>query len=167
MTPSHNLEPSQADQKILRVVPRSGNSLLSPTPGQLERLAQKAPTSQPGPTPVKTAPTRSLRRKLSPEVIRKIVRRYKSGEYTTDLSREYGISKSGLLKLLRSEGVSLRMQPITPKDEHRAVKIYEGGMTINQMAERVGYSYGTIRRVLHENGVAVRSRAIGKRETPE
>lgn len=34
-------------------------------------------------------------------------------EYTTDLSRVYGISTSGLLQLLRAEGVCLRMQSIT------------------------------------------------------
>ncbi|MCA9833496.1 MAG: hypothetical protein KC435_06100 [Thermomicrobiales bacterium] len=99
---------------------------------------------------MKTTSKRSLRRKLSPEMICEIVQRYESGEYTTDLSREYGISKSGLLKLLREEGVRMRKQPITPEDEQNAVNLYQGGMTINQVVEQIGYSYGTIRRVLYE-----------------
>lgn len=105
---------------------------------------------------MEAASTRSLRRKLPPEVIDELVQRYKSGEFTTDLSREYGISKSGFLKLLRDEGVKLRKQPITPEDERRAVELYESGMTIYGVIERVGYSYGVINRMVHKRGVNVR-----------
>lgn len=101
-----------------------------------------------------------MRRRLDADAIQELVQRYNVDEYTTDLSREYGISKSGLLRLLRDEGVKLRKQPITPEDESRTVLLYESGLTITQAEERIGYLYGTIRQVLHENGVEVRPSAV-------
>lgn len=110
---------------------------------------------------------RSIRRRLTPHTIAELVARYKAGEHTPALSREYGISKTGLLELLRTEGVPLRRQAITPEDAEKAVRLYESGLTIKQVVEQVGYSYGTIRRVLHENGVAMRATGIGKRTALE
>lgn len=82
--------------------------------------------------------------------------RYNAGEDTPALSREYGISKTGLRQLLLAEDVSFRRRPITPEDAERAVRLYASGLTIMQVVEQVGYSFGTIRMVLHENGVAMR-----------
>ena len=89
--------------------------------------------------------------------------RYNAGEKTPALSREYGISKTGLLQLFQTEGVSLRRRAMTPKDAERAVRLYEGGSTIKQVVERVGVSYVTIRIVLHENSIAMRAPGIGRR----
>lgn len=108
------------------------------------------------------APVRSLRRRLSPQTIEEIVARYNAGEETPALSREYGISKSGLCQLLQAEGVSFRRQAITPEDAERAVQLYESGLTIKQVVGQVGYSFGTIRMVLHEHGVTMRASGIGK-----
>ncbi len=88
--------------------------------------------------------------------------RYNAGEETPALSREYGISKSGLRQLLLAEGVSFRRQTITPEDAERAVRLYESDLTIKHVVGQVGYSFGAIRRTLHENGVAMRATGIGK-----
>lgn len=95
-----------------------------------------------------------------------LVQRYELGEYTAALSREYGTSKSGLLQLLRAEGVAFRRQAIRPEDADRAVPLYESSLTIQQVVEEVGYSYGSNPRVLHGYGVTVRERGIGKRVAP-
>lgn len=79
------------------------------------------------------------------------------------LSREYGVSRSGLRHLLRGEGVALREQGITAEDADKAVRLYESGLTIRRVVERVGYSYGTIQRMLNEKGVVMRP---GGRATP-
>jgi lambda repressor-like predicted transcriptional regulator len=113
------------------------------------------------------APMRNLRRRLSPQAIDELVARYNAGEQTPALSREYGISKTGLRQVLLAEGVRFRMQPITPEDAGRAVQLYERGMTIRQVVEQVGYSYGTIRTALHEHGVAMRAGGIGKRDASD
>lgn len=159
---------SQADPTASRQTLKK-SALTSPTPGELARLTGKAGAFQPEPgaASVNEAPTRSLRRKLPLEVIDEVVQRYKTGEFTTDLSREYGISKNGLLKLLRAERVSLRKQPISLGDAKRAVQLYESGLTIEKVVEQIGYSYGTIRKTLHENGVAMRATCIRKRAVPD
>ena len=106
---------------------------------------------------------RSLRRRLAPQAIEELVARYKSGEDTPALSREYGISKTGLRELLLAKGVTLRRQPVTPGDAERAVRLYEGGLTIQQVVEHVGYSFSTIRKLLHAQGVTMRATCIRKR----
>lgn len=76
------------------------------------------------------------------------------------LSREYGISKSALITLLRAEGVKLRRRPLSEAATERAVLLYEEGFTIQQVADQVNSSYGTIRKVLHREGVGVRENCI-------
>lgn len=80
-----------------------------------------------------------------------------AGEETPALSREFGISASGLRDLLRAAGVSLRGHAITFEDAEKAVHLYESGLTITQVVSHIGYSHGTIRKVLLEHGVAIRS----------
>lgn len=107
---------------------------------------------------------RSLRRRFSPQAIKELVKQYTTGETIRALSREYGVSRSGLCLLLRSQGVALREQGIGPEDAENAARLYESGLTIRQVADQVGYSYGTIRTVLHESSVAVRAGGRGNRK---
>lgn len=89
--------------------------------------------------------------------------RYTAGEAIRTLSREYGVSRSGLCQLLRLKGVALREPGITPEDAEIAVRLYESGLTIRQVVENVGYSIGTIQRMLNEKGVVLRAGRRGKR----
>lgn len=106
---------------------------------------------------------RILRRRLTPQVIEELVTRYTAGETIRNLSREYGVARSGLCTLLQVEGVELRAQGITPEDAEWAAQLYECGLTIRQVVERAGYSYGTIRTALHERGVVLRAGGRGGR----
>lgn len=103
---------------------------------------------------------RNLRRRLAPSTIAELVARYNGGEHTPALSREYGISKTGLLLLFRAEGVSLRRRAMTPQDAERAVRLYESGLTVDEVVEQIGYSYSTIQRALHQKGVMLRANCI-------
>lgn len=140
--------------------------LLPPTPSELDELADKARafglTAQPTLAP--SIPIRNLRRRLSSETIVEVVQRYQAGQHTTALSKEYGISKSGLISLLRSEGVTLRRRPLSKAATERAVRLYKHGLTIQQVADRVDSSYGTIRNMLHREGVRVRGNCIKRIE---
>lgn len=150
------------------VQPKDGHSnksmLTTPTPTDVARLAQLSRSLQPATIAERkpAAPHRSLRRRLPPEAIEELVTRYTAGEETPALSREIGISASGLRDLLRAEGVSLRGHAITPEDAERAVQLYEQGLTITQVVAQIGYSHGTIRRALLAHGVAIRSGALRK-----
>jgi AraC-like DNA-binding protein len=106
-----------------------------------------------------SAPHRRIRRRLSPQAIEELIARYTAGEATPALSREVGISASGLRDLLRAEGVSLRGHAITPEDVKKVVQLYEHGLTITAVVAHIGYSRDTIRKVLVEHGVALRSGA--------
>ncbi|MGC4192320.1 MAG: hypothetical protein QM589_14300 [Thermomicrobiales bacterium] len=155
-------QPSQWLLSLLNVHSVDGHSnkiaLMPPGIDELSKLAEQSRTHHPVPTPVESnrVPPRSLRRRLSPEVIEEMVARYRAGEETPALSLEYGISKTGLRQMLLAEGVRFRKHRITPEDAEKAVLLYERGMTITQVVERLGYSYGTIRAALHDNGVAMR-----------
>jgi AraC-like DNA-binding protein len=138
------------------------------TPGEVAKLAQLSREIQPEP-PAKekqAAPPRSLRRRLSPQAIDELIARYTAGEKTPALSREFGISESGLRDLLRAEGVPLRGHAITPEDAEQAVQLYARGLTITEAVAQIGYSHGTIRTVLLKHGVAIRSGVPRKRVVP-
>lgn len=139
---------------------------MPPSLFELARLAQQSRKSHSVAAPTEPArvPTRSLRRRLAPLAIDELVTRYNAGETIRALSREYGVSRSGLRQLLRGEGVPLREQGITPEDAERAVRLYESGLTIRQVVEQVGYSFGTIQRMLNEKGVALRVAGRGNRK---
>ena len=105
-------------------------------------------------------PPRSLKRRFSRQEIEEIVSRYKAGDSTPKLCRELGLSKSGILQLLRTEGVAMRKQAITTAGAKRAAHLYEDGMSITEIVEQIGYSYSTVRKSLHECGVAMRPKGI-------
>lgn len=103
-------------------------------------------------------PSRSLRRRLPAGVIQEVVSRYDAGEETPLLCKEYGVSKGGLLKLLREEGVRLRRQPLADGVVAEAARLYESGLSLTRVAERLGVSRESLRRGLLDAGVVMRSR---------
>ena len=86
--------------------------------------------------------------------------RCKSGDSTLALAQDYGIAKSALLQLLRTEGVTLRKQSITPPEAKQAARLYESGLSIVEVVERIGYSYTAVRESLHKSGVTMRPKGI-------
>lgn len=103
---------------------------------------------------------RNLHRRLGIKIIQEIVSRYNAGEHTTNLSREFGISKSGLIQLLRGGGVKLRKQPMTPDDSQRAARFYQSEVSISEVVEQIGFTYSTVRKSLHRSGVAMRPKGV-------
>lgn len=141
--------------------PTDGHSnksqLAPPSPGEVAKLAQLSCRihSDANTKGTPAAQHRSIRRRLAPQAIEELVARYAAGEETPALSREFGISASGLRDLLRAEGVSLRGHAITVQDAERAVHLYLSGLTITQVVAHIGYSHGTIRKSLIKHGVVV------------
>lgn len=92
----------------------SKSSLPPPTPIELAKLAQLSRRFPFG-TPTKVdqaALPRRVKRRLTPEARAAIVERHKAGETVKILSREFGISESGLRDLLVVEGVVIRKPPM-------------------------------------------------------
>lgn len=139
----------------------SSKAVLIPPPlSELERLAHQSRLLQPDTALANVCggEMRNLNRRLAPQAIEELVTRYKAGDSTPALARDYGIAKSALLQLLHNERVTLRKQAITPRDPKRAARLYESGLSITVIVEQVGYSYSTVRKSLHESGVAMRPR---------
>ncbi len=102
--------------------------------------------------------SRSLRRRLEPALITRIVAEYESGATTPNLCETYGLSKSGVLRLLRDEGVALRRRPLTIDQVEVAKKMYEHGHPIAAIATRLDTSYNNVRQRLIKEEVQLRPR---------
>lgn len=103
-------------------------------------------------------PPRSLRRRYPPGVIRQMVREYEAGMTTPELCRKYGISKGGILRLLREEGAQIRSQPMSEDMIAQATQLYRSGVGIPAIAEQLGVTRQGLRRVLVREGIAPRVR---------
>ncbi len=103
-------------------------------------------------------PSRRLRRRLEPELIREIVTKYDSGSMTPALCEEYGLSKTGILAMLREEGVALRRRTLTDEQVQFAVERYEAGDSIAAIAAGLNTSYNNVRQRLPKKEVRLRPR---------
>lgn len=110
-------------------------------------------------------PPRSLRRRFTCQEISEIVSRYQAGDSIPALCRDFGLSKGGVLQLLRDEGVEMRKQAITPEDAKQAARFYEDGLSVAEIVEQIGYSYSTVRKCLHASGVAMRPKGVKRKST--
>lgn len=91
-------------------------------------------------------------------MIAEIVAKYRDGATTPTLCVEYLLSKGGLLKLLRDEGVQLRCQPLTAEQVEEASKMYVGGTSLATIATHLDVSYNGVRQALIRAGVERRPR---------
>lgn len=135
-------------------------SLLPPTLSELKRLAaaSKSARAVPEPTEDRRVTNRALRRRLAPGTVDEIVKRYVDGESSPKLCIEYGVSRNGLLKLLRDRGVQIRQQPVPDEVIAQAADLYEGGMSLAGVSKRVGVPPNTVRNMLIAHGVTMRPR---------
>lgn len=131
--------------------------LLPPSLSELQKLAGLRPNL--GVTPDRPADVpRALRRRLEPTVIAEIVAEYRDGATTPALCAEHSLSKGGLLKLLRDEGVQLRCQPLTAEQVKEASKMYVSGRSLATVAKHFDVSYNGVRQALIRAGVERRPR---------
>jgi hypothetical protein len=109
--------------------------------------------------------SRSLRRRLEPALVKQIAAEYGSGATTPSLCETYGLSKGGILRLLRDEGIVLRRRPLTGDQVELAKKMYESGHPIAAIASRLDTSYNNVRQRLIEERVQLRPRG-GRYQSP-
>ncbi|MDE1674845.1 helix-turn-helix domain-containing protein [Nocardia gipuzkoensis] len=134
----------------------SGRYLKQWEPDWLVKVLQKieaAPARRPGKTHSSTVRPRRLYRRLSSNTIAELVDAYRSGTSTTKLCERYGLSKGGLLKILREHGVQMRNQPMTEEEIDWAVWLYTEGQSLNAVARRIGKAKGSVWKALRERGV--------------
>lgn len=158
-TPEHPLNNCSSSAYRVGPVHRNSNksALLPPPPAELQKLAGLRPNLRAVPGIVTDVP-RTLRRRLDPAVIAEITAKYRDGATTPALCAEYSVSKGGLLKLLRDEGVQLRCQPLTAEQIEQASKMYLGGTSLAAIATHLDVSYNGVRQALIRAGVERRPR---------
>lgn len=140
------------------------SALLPPPLVELQKLAGLVPNPSTSTTPPEQTP-RLLRRRLKPALVTEIVEKYRSGGTTPSLCREYALSKGGLLKLLRDEGVQLRCQPLNDDQVHEAAVLYGSGASLAAIATRFEVSYNGVRQSLIRAGVQLRPRGGDRRSS--
>ena len=103
-------------------------------------------------------PPRVIRRRLSPEKIAEIARRYREGINTPQLCKEYSLSKTAMLALLREEGIQLRRKSPSTEKIDQAAELYKSGLSLAAVAQQVNVPRTTIQNALIKAGVALRPR---------
>lgn len=80
--------------------------LLAPPLFELQKLADLSPNFVAFASPVEQV-SRPIRRRLEPALVKQIVTEYEAGATTPSLCETYGLSKTGIMRLLRDEGIAL------------------------------------------------------------
>ncbi|MGK8508201.1 helix-turn-helix domain-containing protein [Nocardia asiatica] len=125
--------------------------------GKVIAKIDAAPNRRPSSADNSTVQPRRLDRRLSPATIAEVVGAYRSGTSTTKLCEQYGLSKGGLLTILRKHGVQMRNQPMTEEEIDWAVRLYDEGQSLNAVARQLGKAKGSVWKALRERGVEMRS----------
>ncbi|MEV8359182.1 hypothetical protein [Microbacterium sp. NPDC076895] len=93
---------------------------------------------------------------MSDEARAAVIERYEAGETSTALAEAYGVAKSTILGILRTNSVVVRRQPLTPEQVSEAARLYNSGLSLSQVAERLRVNQETMRVALLKSGVALR-----------
>jgi transposase len=79
-----------------------------------------------------------LDRRLSEETIAELVAAYRAGTSSPELAERYGLSETGLIKVLRQAGATIRRQPMTEVEIKQAVKLRNEGQSYDEIGRRLG-----------------------------
>ena len=96
--------------------------------------------------------SRRVRRRLSSEVIARVVERYRAGATAAELGAEHGASKNGMLKPLREQGVQIRTKSLPTAVVTQAMHLHKRGLSMRQVSEQLGVSRTAPRRNFREMG---------------
>lgn len=109
--------------------------------------------------PDETVPRTRFRldQRLDPEAAAELVSAYEAGLSSHKLARQYNLSKTSVLKLLREPGVDVRYQGLTPDQIEQAARLYVGGLSLAQVGTQLGADRTTIWLALKKRGVTMRS----------
>ena len=121
------------------------------------RLASQAPDQ---PKRRSETPRRShkLNQRASPELMAAVVRDYQAGISTPQLTVDYDLGKSSVLRILHESGVAMRRQGLNPIDVEAAAELYRAGQSLATVGRRFGCGPDNLRSALIARGVTIRPR---------
>jgi hypothetical protein len=88
--------------------------------------------------------------------VTQLVADYEAGAPSTQLAKNYGISKTAVLGLLRSVGVTIRHQPLTGDQVAEVIRLYQSGWPMARIADKLGRDDSLVHLTLHRAGVPTR-----------
>ncbi len=106
---------------------------------------EATPGRPPAKTNTKVAQPRRLDRRLSAATIAELAAAYEAGTSTPEMCKRYGLSKGGVLKLLREAGVEMRKQAMTDEQIELAVRLHQRGLGYAEIGRRIGKAKSTVR----------------------
>ncbi|MBA9080268.1 transposase-like protein [Micrococcus aloeverae] len=101
------------------------------------------------------APRRKWKR-LNDEARAQVAARYSAGDTTTVLAKDYGVAKSTIIGVLRTNNVVVRRQPMTAGQVCEAARLHESGLSLSQVAETLNVNQETMRAAIMKAGVEMR-----------
>lgn len=94
--------------------------------------------------------------RIDGEFIAHLVAAYEAGTPTTQLTKQFGIGKGSVLKILQEAGVLMRMQGLDEAGIQKAIRLYASRLSLKKVGERLGVDAETVRARLLERGVVMR-----------
>lgn len=79
-------------------------------------------------------------RRLPQQTIAELVAGYLEGRPTTELTHQFGLGKSTVLRLLREHDVPMRNQGLPPEQVIEAARLYQSGWSLAKIAAHLGVS---------------------------
>ncbi len=115
---------------------------------QVEQVLELA--ENPGPTRPLPKVTRihKVGQRLTPTVLEQIAYDYHAGMTSRELMARYDLGKGTVLRVLRSQGVEIRNQSLTPEQCKQAIALYQDGWSLAKVGRHFDREHTVIRDVL-------------------
>ncbi len=99
----------------------------------------------------------ALSRRLDKHLVAEIGRAYEAGTTSTELAQELGVSRTGVLNLLRGSGVKIRTRrALTASEVDTAERLYGEGWILREIGAELGVSRDCVRVALLKRRVKLR-----------
>lgn len=93
---------------------------------------------------------------MSDEIRDEVASRYKAGDTTTQLAKDYGVAKSTIIGILRARNVVVRRQSLSAEQVSEAARLYESGLSLSQAAAQLSVNQETMRVAILKEGTTLR-----------
>ncbi|MFB6718683.1 helix-turn-helix domain-containing protein [Kribbella sp. NPDC056345] len=97
-----------------------------------------------------------LAHRFTPEQLGELVAAYEAGATPAELGRQYGISHTGIPRLLERLGVTLRKRGLSDDELVEATRLYESGLSLVRIGSKLSKDPSTVRNYLRRAGVKMR-----------
>ena len=108
--------------------------------------------------PPQKRPTRASKRakRLNGTELNRLVERYASGATVYELATEFGIHRTTISQQLKTAGVKMRLQPLTPQQVEEAAALYATGQSLADVGSQLGVNASTVLIALRTEGAEIR-----------